>query len=99
MSLTCACLCSQFKRNSIITPSQPGQCDGPQLVMQMISLEHPEFVDVGTCELQNLNTGVFLESDGDVAATHTAHNGAARRILHDSEIYVPRISEWDGQSR
>ena len=37
--------------------------------MQTVSLEHPGFVDVGTCELKNLNTGVFLESDGNVAAT------------------------------
>jgi hypothetical protein len=63
--------------------------------MQMVSLEHSGFVDVGTCELQNLSTGVFLESDGDDAATHTAHNGAVRRILDDSEIHVPRMSEWD----
>jgi hypothetical protein len=39
--------------------------------MQMVSLEHPGFVDVGMCELQNLNTGVFLESDGDGAAAHS----------------------------
>jgi hypothetical protein len=61
--------------------------------MQMVSLEHPGFVDVGTCKLQNLNTGVFLESDGDGAATHTAHSGAERRFLHNSEINVPRMSE------
>jgi hypothetical protein len=63
--------------------------------MQTVSLEHPRFVDVGTCELQNLNTGVFLESDSDGAATHTANNDAARRVLDDSEIHVPRMSEWD----
>jgi hypothetical protein len=45
--------------------------------------------------VQNLNTGVFLESDADGAATHTAHNGAARRILDDCEIHVPGMSEWD----
>jgi hypothetical protein len=63
--------------------------------MQTVSLEHAGFVDVGTCELQNLNTGVFLESDADVAATHSANNDAALRILDDSEIHVPRMSEWD----
>ena len=71
MSLTCACLCSQFKRNSIITPSQSGYCDGPQSVMQTVSLEHPGFVDVGTCELQDLSIGVFLESYSDGAASHS----------------------------
>jgi hypothetical protein len=63
--------------------------------MQTVWLEHSGFVDVGTCEPQNLNTGVFLESDGVGAATHAAHNGAARRILDDSKLLVPRMSEWD----
>ena len=67
--------------------------------MRMVSLEHSGFVDAGTCKLQNLTTGVFLESDGDGAATHTAHSGVARRFLRDSEIHVLRMSEWDGQSR
>jgi hypothetical protein len=48
MSLICACLCSQFKRNSTITPSQSGHCDGPQPVMQTVSLEHPGFVSCTT---------------------------------------------------